>query len=210
VIFQGIVQGKFQVSSVEDIRGLRRLKVAYPGSLQAGLSDGASIAVNGVCLTVVQRDNDCVGFDVVEETLKRTNLGALRAGEFVNIERSIKVGDEIGGHHVSGHVDGTAKIVAIARPENNCILTLKIDLPWMEYVFPKGFIALNGASLTVNEPDLAKGTFRVHLIPKTLELCNFSSVELGDRINFEIDRQTQAVVDTVKRWMSFHLTSKEG
>jgi riboflavin synthase len=115
----------------------------------------------------------------------------------VNVERSHRPGMEIGGHIVSGHVDGTAKIVRVEQPANNYVITLAIPEAWMKYVFPKGFLALNGVSLTVAEADKKNHTITVYLIPETLRRTSFAQKKVGDLVNFEVDRQTQAIVDTV-------------
>ncbi len=163
-----------------------------------GLAPGASVGIEGVCMTVTKVADGCAWFDASMETLRLTTLGRLKEGDLVNIERSAKAGAEIGGHPISGHVDGMATVTAVDRPENNCVITIKLPQAFSRYVFNKGFIAINGCSLTVSELDKASATFKVWLIPETLRLTTFDAVQPGDFVNFEIDRQTQIMVDTVR------------
>lgn len=160
---------------------------------------GASVSVSGVCLTVVEKTETDATFDVIQETLIKTTLGSLREGKKVNIERSVRIGDEIGGHRVSGHVMGTALIRGIDRPINNHIVTLGCDPVWMDCLLPKGFVALDGCSLTI--VDVGPDWFTVHLIPETLQITTFGQKKIGDRVNLELDPETQAIVATVKRYL---------
>lgn len=194
-MFSGIVQGLATVVQLERETDLLHLTLDL-GFLADGVRLGASVSVAGVCLTVVRINTHQIGFDLINETLKRTNLGDLKISDSVNIERSVRVGDEIGGHHVSGHVTGTATISKLETPTNNHILTLTYTEAWQDYILPKGFIALDGCSLTI--VDVGTGWFTVHLIPETLRVTTFGRKTVGDRINLEIDPQTRAIVDTVK------------
>jgi riboflavin synthase len=201
-MYTGIVQGVAPVVAIEERPGLRSLTVGVPERLLVGLASGASVALDGVCLTVTRIDGSKVSFDTMAETQQRTTLGSLAVGGEVNIERSARVGDEIGGHEVSGHVDGTAEIVRVEKPENNFILTLRLPARYMPYVFAKGFIAVNGASLTVVDVDRETATLTLHLIPETLRLTTFARKRPGDHVNFEADRRTQTIVDTVRAYLS--------
>jgi riboflavin synthase len=185
------------VVDVVDRPGLRTLTVALPASLREGLVVGASVAVAGVCLTVSTIGDTGVAFDAIRETQERTTLGRLRRGERVNVERSARAGAEIGGHEVSGHVDGTAEIAAVDRSPGNQVITFRAPRELLRYVFPKGFIALDGCSLTVVDVDRDAGTFSVHLIPETLRVTTFGATRAGDRVNLEVERRTQVIVDTV-------------
>jgi riboflavin synthase len=197
-VFTGIVQGAFRVENIVDRPGLRTLTIALPPALRQGLEIGASVAVSGVCLTVTGLDGDAASFDVIDETQRRTTIGRLRAGDRVNVERSARAGAEVGGHELSGHVDGTAEIVAVDRPPGNHVLTFRAPRELIRYVFAKGFIALDGCSLTVVEVDRDASTFTVHLIPETLRVTTFDQRGPGDRVNLEIERRTQVIVDTVR------------
>ena len=162
---------------------------------------GASIAINGVCLTVVsyqeQTSDTQINFDIISETLRVTNLGTLKVGDSVNLERSLKMGDELGGHIVSGHVQSTASLVNKTQTDTNCTLTFAIDPKWMAFIYHKGFITINGVSLTVGE--VSDDTFCVHLIPETLARTNLSLLVVGDLVNIECDQQTVTIVNTLKR-----------
>lgn len=197
-MFSGIVQGTFSVETVIEKRGLTAFSVTLSDELLDGLKMGASVSVDGVCLTVVKIVDKQVFFDVIEETLKRTTLNTLQSGRRVNIERSLRFGEEVGGHLMSGHVFGTAKISQIDQKDENYILHFQCPAEWMRYLFPKGYIALDGCSLTLVDVD-PKGSFTVHLIPETLRQTVFATKKVGDRVNLEFDAHTQAIVDTVSR-----------
>lgn len=196
-MFTGIVTGTFPVVELTRKPGLTTLAVELDAPHLAGLQVGASVSLNGVCMTVTQIAANRAYFDAAVETLRKTTLGDLREGSRLNVERSAKAGVEIGGHPVSGHVDGMAEIVAITRPENNCVITFQLPASYTRYVFNKGFLSLNGCSLTVCDLDKKTGRFAVYLIPETLRLTTFGELKVGDRVNFEIDRQTQIIVDTI-------------
>jgi riboflavin synthase len=203
-MYTGIVAGCFPVVRVETLTGLTRLAVALPAALREDLALGASVGVEGVCLSVTALEGDLVWFDAMQETLMRTTLGALQPGMKVNVERSAKGQAEIGGHVVSGHVDGLAEVVAIERPENNHVIRVRVPEPQRPYVFNKGFVALSGCSLTVSNLDVARGEFEVWLIPETLRRTTFAERQVGDVLNLEVDRQTQVIVDTVTRFLREH------
>ncbi|MBI4713645.1 hypothetical protein HY771_00445 [Candidatus Uhrbacteria bacterium] len=132
-MFTGIIKGKFPVVILEDEPGLRSFEVELSPELCEGIKLGMSISVDGVCLTVVKINNTSVRFEVMEETLRKTTLGDLKLGDFVNIERSAKMGDEIGGHIISGHVSTVAEIIDVHESENNKAMTFKVDSTWMKY-----------------------------------------------------------------------------
>jgi riboflavin synthase len=200
-MFTGIVQGLGQVVAVASAGGITRLTVRMPGDELLGLSTGASIAVNGTCLTVVHWQDMDVSFDVIDETLKLSNLGALQVGDTVNIERAARVGDEIGGHQLSGHIHGQAVVEGVEFDGDNVVVRWSVHESLHKYILPKGYVALNGCSLTVGETQ-ADGLYCVHLIPETRRVTTFHAVSVGDRLNVEIDTQTQAIVDTVERVMA--------
>ncbi|ARD22322.1 MULTISPECIES: riboflavin synthase subunit alpha [Shewanella] len=196
-MFTGIVQATCEVVSIIEQSGLKTFEVNIPEELQQGLETGASVANNGVCLTVTKLENNSVYFDVMEETLQVTNLNFVEPGNKVNIERSLTFGKEIGGHILSGHVHTMAEVTEISQTDKHYNITLAVPAQWMDYIFYKGFIGVNGCSLTVGE--LSDNNFKLHLIPETLKLTNLSDITIGDRINIEIDSQTQVIVDTVER-----------
>ncbi len=209
-MFTGIVQGIARLTHLEDRTGLRRLVLTFPSGFDEGLAIGASVSVEGVCLTVSALEvPGRAGFDVMQQTLATTTLGRLSHGASVNVERAAHEGAEVGGHPLSGHVDFTARVAAVTRPENNHVLRFDVPAPWMHYVFAKGYIAVNGASLTVAEAgrrtadidtgeQAGAGWFEVWLIPETLRQTTFGSLDVGDAVNIEIERSTQVLVDTVR------------
>jgi riboflavin synthase len=136
----------------------------------------------------------------MQQSLALTTLGLLAVGSPVNVERAARDGAEIGGHPLSGHVDFQARLASVRQPENNHVLRIEVPAPWMRYVFAKGYIAVNGASLTVSDAhrDGAAGWFEVWLIPETLRMTTFAGKRPGDALNIEIERTTQVIVDTVR------------
>jgi riboflavin synthase len=200
-MFTGIVQGLCSVVAVDEQQALRRLAIDL-GHLGAGLELGASVAVNGTCLTVTAVEAGTARFDVISETLQRTNLGRLEAGSMVNVERSFRVGDEIGGHIVSGHVSGVAEVVRVDTGPNERNVYLRVPEGLMKYLTMKGFVALDGASLTIARLDAEASEIAVCLIPETIGRTTLGSVGTGDRVNLEVDQQTQTIVETVERLLS--------
>jgi len=197
-MFTGIVQGTAEIVSIEEKELFRTHTIRMPAELLPGLALGASVAHNGCCLTVTAIEGDRVSFDLIKETLRVTNLGDLRQGDVVNIERAAKFSDEIGGHLMSGHIMTTAEICKIIQSEHNREVWFKIQDPaQMKYILHKGFVGIDGISLTVG--DVTKTKFCVYLIPETLERTTLGAKTFGDRVNIEIDPHTQAIVDTVER-----------
>jgi len=197
-MFTGIVAGMGRVESIEGDE-LVRLVINFSTVSTEGLEIGASVSVNGVCLTAVEITGSTVAFDVIAETLNLTTLGTLAEGNWVNLERALKVGDEIGGHLLSGHIMGTGEI--IVREETNENTNLVIDCPAdiMRFIQPKGYIAIDGISLTVGRVE--ENTFSLHIIPETLRLTTLGVKGLGSDVNLEVDSMTQTIVATVERMM---------
>jgi riboflavin synthase len=198
-MFTGIVQGTAEVVEIVEKINFRTHIVRLPEAMLAGLEPGASVAHNGCCLTVTGIDGDRVAFDLMQETLRVTNLGEIAVGDRVNVERAARYGDEIGGHAMSGHILCTAEVSRVIESENNRQLWFRIPQQWRKYLFTKGYIGIDGISLTIGE--VTDEEFNVNLIPETLQRTNIGSRKVGDRINIEIDPQTQAIVDTVERVM---------
>ena len=197
-MFTGIVQGTATLVSIDEKPNFRTHVIEMPDAMLPGLETGASVAHNGCCLTVTEINGNHVSFDLMKETLRITNLGELVVGDSVNIERAAKFNDEIGGHLMSGHIMTTAEVAKILTSENNRQIWFKMrDKTLMKYILHKGYIGIDGISLTVGEVTTSR--FCVHLIPETLERTTLGSKKLGNRINIEIDPQTQAIVDTVER-----------
>ena len=197
-MFTGIVQGTAEVLAIEEKPNFRTHVIKMPTELLPGLALGASVAHNGCCLTVTAIEGDQVSFDLIKETLRITNLGEIKPGDKVNIERAAKFGDDIGGHLMSGHIITTAEISKIITSEHNREIWFKVqDTSQMKYILHKGFIGIDGISLTVG--DVTKSRFCVHLIPETLMRTTLGEKRLGQSVNIEIDPQTQAIVETVER-----------
>lgn len=200
-MYTGIAHGKYraQVEKKED--GILEFSIDL-GAYGQDLEVGASVAINGVCLTVVSNSGGVASFDIGSETARISNLGEIADGSFVNVERSFRVGDEVGGHILSGHVADVVKVESNELRGSEARLKFVVPEAWRQYVMPKGFVALNGCSLTVAEFDRESGLGSINLIPETLRRTTFQDVVKGDRLNLEVDSQTQAVVDTVRAVMS--------
>lgn len=204
-MFTGIVKGKASVRGVERKPGLYTLNLQFPPGFDEGLEIGASVAIDGVCLTVTAHKPDQAVFDVMQESLARTTLIDLVEGDEVNVERAARDGAEIGGHPLSGHVDCTAEIVAIKTPENNKVITFRLPLEWSRYIFAKGYIAINGTSLTVSNMNRQDHCFEVWFIPETLRATTFDAKHIGQKVNVEIERATQVTVDTIRGYLDERL-----
>ncbi|WP_254301896.1 riboflavin synthase subunit alpha [Buchnera aphidicola] len=197
-MFTGIVNGIATIVSIDKKKTHYRYTVKLPSILSKNLKLGDSIAHNGCCLTVKFINNVYIICDVINETLKSTNLGILNVGDHVNIERSVKYGDEIGGHIISGHVMNTAEICKILKLDDNCIIWLKMKNPLlMKYIFYKGFICVDGISLTVG--DIIGNEFCVNIIPHTFLFTTIKNKKNKSLMNIEIDFYTQTIVDTTER-----------
>ena len=185
------------VSVEQPAADFRTHTVELPGDMAGGLQTGASVAHNGCCLTVTEADGRTARFDLMAETLDKTNLGRLKTGDLVNLERAARFGDEIGGHLMSGHITATTEILRIERTEHNTTMHFALPAALKPYILPKGFVGLDGCSLTIGS--VGEDSFCVHLIPETLRRTLFGTRQADDTVNLEIDPQTQAVVDTVGR-----------
>jgi riboflavin synthase len=197
-MYSGITRGTRKVVARRAVDERVDLVIDLGADLSAGLELGASVSIDGVCLTVAGLDGSQALFQVIPETLERTTLGDLRVESSVSVERSYRVGDELGGHEVAGHITGTGRIAAVESGGGRHDLRVAVPREWMKYIFPKGFIAVDGSSLTVGATD-PEGAFALHLIPETLRLTNFGRKVVGDRVNIELDWRTVAIVDSVER-----------
>ena len=195
-MFTGIVEEAAAVRSMElDEAGNGRLSVA-PERVLEGLKLGDSIAVNGACLTVVSLDGGAFEVDLAPETLRKTNLGALRKGHVVNLERPLAVGDRLGGHIVQGHIDATGRVQS-ASPEAGCVVMgFRTPKRLMPYIVKKGFVAVDGISLTV--VNRRASSFTVSVIPYTLEHTALKERRVGDSVNLEVDVLAKYVESLVK------------
>lgn len=201
-MFTGLIE---EVGSVEDI-----VSGGKSGTMKIGCSEvlegvklGDSISVNGICLTVVRFDDKSFTVDFMPETLKVTNLGKLGRGSKVNLERALMVGDRLGGHIVSGHVDGTGKLTAFKERENATEVWVEADKGLLKYIIKKGSIAIDGASLTVAE--VSRNGFMVSIIPHTGKETTLLRKKAGDSVNLECD----SVGKYIERLMEFKETDKE-
>lgn len=198
-MFTGIVQGTAKIANIADREGLRTFTLQFPEGFCQNLAIGASVSTDGVCLTVTEiLDANQATFDVMLQSLAITTLGSYREGDRANVERAAKDGAEIGGHPLSGHVDFTSEVVMVKSSDTNRLMRFSIPEAFRKYVFAKGYIAINGASLTVSEVNRAEGWFEVWLIPETRRMTVFEDKQVGDSVNIEIERSTQVVVDTVR------------
>ncbi|WP_032093888.1 riboflavin synthase [Necropsobacter rosorum] len=203
-MFTGIVQATAQIHAIDEKANFRTQTLKMPPELLPGLAVGASVANNGVCLTVTGINGDLVSFDLMMETLRITNLGGLQVGDWVNVERAMRMGDEIGGHVLSGHVYCTAKVAQRIPSPNNLQIWFELPQPeLMKYILTKGFIAIDGISLTISEVNGQQ--FCVNLIPETIQRTLIAQRAVGEAVNIEIDPQTQAIVDTVERYLALRV-----
>jgi riboflavin synthase len=198
-MFTGIVSGKGQVQKIIQNEDYISLSIKAPKGFAKNLIKGASIAVNGVCLTVKKGKTNSLEFDVIKETLGKTNLRNISRLSKVNLERSITAKTEIGGHLVSGHIHGVGKVLKIVDRNKTKDLQIKIPSNLREYFFDKGYVALNGCSLTIGK--VMKSSFYIHLIPETVSVTTFKEIKKGDLINIEVEQTAINTVETVKRIM---------
>jgi riboflavin synthase len=199
-MFSGIVVGTGKVNKVIKFEDYNVLEISYPKEFTKNLKKGASVSVNGVCLTSKNKGSKILKFDVIEETLKRTNLRNVCKNDFVNLERSISASTEIGGHLMSGHVHYAAKILEIVNKKGIKDIKISLNEKYSDYVLEKGYIGINGCSITIGKVN--KNSFLVHLIPETLEITNLNFIQKNDLVNIEIDQNTMAIVDTVKKTLA--------
>lgn len=186
----GVVRSESGRYDEQSKSNLKRLRIATRYDAKT-IDLGASISCNGVCLTVVARDEDWFEVEAGPETLKITTAGQWKENTKLNLERSLKVGDELGGHLVSGHIDGIAEVVAREDFDQSSKITLRAPDALARYIAVKGSVALDGISLTVNE---VKGSeFSVHLIPHTLQVTNWNGLKAGDKVNLEVDQLARYV-----------------
>lgn len=199
-MFTGIISQFCPLIERQEKENFLTLTFDLGEALSKDINIGASVAINGTCLTVSDYNGTKASFDVMGETLSLTTIGQLDIGDVANIERAAKQGDEIGGHQLSGHIDGVADIISVEKPVNNYIVRFSVpNKALWPYLFNKGYVGIDGASLTLVDWDPHKGEFSVHLIPETLKRTVLGKKKQGDQVNLEIDRTTQAIVDTVTR-----------
>ena len=198
-MFSGIIQETGKVIEFVKEKDIYNLSVDCSSDLLSDLKKGASISVNGVCLTIKDANPEILRFDLVEETIKRTNFQNIKAGDNVNLERSLKMGDEIGGHLVSGHIHDTSKVISIDIRDESWDVEFSVEPFMQDYILHKGYVAINGCSLTVGE--VSKESFMIHLIPETLSITNISQLQQNSIVNIELDQNTVVIADTVKKYL---------
>ena len=205
-MFTGIVQATALLATIEDRPGLRTFTIEFPGGFCRDLAIGASVAVDGVCLTVTEIVSPTQArFDVMQQSLAITTLGGYVQGQRVNVERAAKEGAEIGGHPLSGHVDGVGTLIERRVLDNNLVWRIAVPPALRPYLFAKGYVAIHGASLTLADVQREEGWFEIWLIPETRRATVFEQVQVGDPLNIEIERSTQVLVDTVRETVQAHL-----
>ena len=198
-MFTGIVSGQGIIHKIKNNVDYASITIKAPAGFSKNLKRGASVAVNGVCLTAKKGATDLLEFDVITETLEKTNFKLLSKGNKVNLERSMKADTEIGGHLVSGHIHGVGIIKSINDRGQTKDLRIQPPASLMEYLFYKGYVGLNGCSLTIGK--VFKSSFNIHLITETIKVTNFQKMKKGDLINIEIDQTTINTVETIKKIM---------
>jgi riboflavin synthase len=186
-MFTGIIEGlgnivRFDKKTTN--RSAAKMKIKL-GKIAKGLKIGDSVAINGVCLTAINISKDVAEFEMVGETIKKTNLGSLKSGNKVNIERSLKVGERLEGHFVLGHVDGVGIISKMEKQPNQIKIWTKVTKELSKYIIKKGSVTVDGISLTV--VDVLKDQFSVSIIPHTMKITNLSYKKVGDKVNIETD-----------------------
>ena len=198
-MFSGIVQEAGKVIEFVKEKDIYNLSIECSSEFISDLKKGASISVDGVCLTVKDENPEILRFDLVEETIQRPNFQNIKTGDNVNLERSLKMGDEIGGHPVSGHIHGISKVISIDKRDQSWDVKFSIESFMHDYMLHKGYVAINGCSLTVGE--VSNESFMIHLIPETLSITNLFQLQQDSIVNVELDQNTIVIADTVKKYL---------
>jgi riboflavin synthase len=197
-MFTGIVQGIATINDTSQGESVMTLSITLPAT--ENLQIGASVSIDGVCLTVTSIDGSNVNFDVIAETLHRTTLSDLETGSEVNFERALRFGDELGGHLLSGHIMSAGLIHSITENGEGKDFSIIAPPSLQKYIIEKGFVAIDGISLTIGVVE--SNIFALHIIPETLRMTTLGSKLEGDAVNIEIDSNTQTIVSTVERILS--------
>ena len=196
-MFSGIVQTVGKIESIKDKNHIKIIRIETHGDYLEDIAIGQSVSVDGVCLSLVKKNNEYCEFEAVEETINRTTLGSYKQGTKVNLEKSLKFGDTVGGHFVSGHIHTRGRIVEVELVGESKNILIAIEEKWIKYLTEKGYISVNGASITIGK--VSKNTFYVHLIPETLKTTNLDELIYDNYVNLEFDQATIAIVDTTER-----------
>mgnify|MGYP005730808531 FL=1 len=196
-MFSGIVQTVGKIESIKDKNHIKTIRIETHGNYLEDIAIGQSVSIDGVCLSLVKKNNEYCEFEAVEETVNRTTLGSYKQGSKVNLEKSLKFGDTVGGHFVSGHIHTRGRIVEVELVGESKNILIEIKEKWIKYLTEKGYISVNGASITIGK--VSKNTFYVHLIPETLKTTNLDQLIYDNYVNLEFDQATIAIVDTTER-----------
>ena len=196
-MFSGIVQTVGKIESIKDKNHIKTIRIETHGDYLEDIAIGQSVSVDGVCLSLVKKNNEYCEFEAVEETINRTTLGSYKQGSKVNLEKSLKFGDTVGGHFVSGHIHTKGRIVEVELIGESKNILVEIEEKWIKYLTEKGYISVNGASITIGK--VSKNTFYIHLIPETLKTTNLDELIYDNYVNLEFDQTTIAIVDTTER-----------
>ena len=196
-MFSGIVQTVGKIESIKDKNNIKTIRIETHGDYLEDIAIGQSVSVDGVCLSLVKKNKEYCEFEAVEETINRTTLGSYKQGTKVNLEKSLKFGDTVGGHFVSGHIHTKGRIVEVELIGESKNILVEIEEKWIKYLTEKGYISVNGASITIGK--VSKNTFYVHLIPETLKTTNLDELIYDNYVNLEFDQTTIAIVDTTER-----------
>ena len=196
-MFSGIVQTVGKIESIKDKNHIKTIRIETHGDYLEDIAIGQSVSVDGVCLSLVKKNKEYCEFEAVEETINRTTLGSYKQGTKVNLEKSLKFGDTVGGHFVSGHIHTRGRIVEVELVGESKNILVEIEEKWIKYLTEKGYISVNGASITIGK--VSKNTFYVHLIPETLKTTNLDELIYDNYVNLEFDQATIAIVDTTER-----------
>ena len=196
-MFSGIVQTVGKIESIKDKNHIKTIRIETHGNYLEDIATGQSVSIDGVCLSLVKKNNEYCEFEAVEETVNRTTLGSYKQGSKVNLEKSLKFGDTVGGHFVSGHIHTRGRIVEVELVGESKNILIEIEEKWIKYLTEKGYISVNGASITIGK--VSKNTFYVHLIPETLKTTNLDELIYDNYVNLEFDQTTIAIVDTTER-----------
>ena len=196
-MFSGIVQTVGKIESIKDKNHIKTIRIETHGDYLEDIAIGQSVSVDGVCLSLVKKNKEYCEFEAVEETINRTTLGSYKQGTKVNLEKSLKFGDTVGGHFVSGHIHTRGRIVEVELVGESKNILIEIEEKWIKYLTEKGYISVNGASITIGK--VSKNTFYIHLIPETLKTTNLDELIYDNYVNLEFDQTTIAIVDTTER-----------
>lgn len=194
-MFTGIVKALGKVESAKAVKGGRVLRIQCPSSILQKLKAGSSVCVNGVCTTITKKSKNWFEIFLMPTTLKITTLGLLKKMDEINLEPSLRMGDELGGHFVLGHVDGVCKVYKVRKVKSDVVIEFRVPRELTHYIVRKGSVALDGVSLTVVDVDKKHSRFTVGLIPYTIKNTTLGRKKAGDRLNIEIDVLARYIIN---------------